>query len=227
MILKIRPGRAKEVRQGFEQSSMFEVDEWEASMTDAPFLDTTIFKGDDNHITHRLSHKPKWKQTSLGVPLALSSIHHPSVHMSWMQGEIRRLARLSSTYEYFEFAKQTFLDRLCSFHMPSRVVETLRDYDPYMQAVMRQCLGCTRLPTTKVQKLVMVLPFHRNLHKAGINKVLAEFMQNRRLQDLLRQVMPNWQHESCMLSWRLSEQHLKDSVRWFALSGGTVGKDGG
>jgi len=214
MVLAPLEGRSRSlIRFDMERSLSFRIEEWEADMWSAPFLDTELFKGPDIHVTRRLSCRPKFKQTSLGVPLSPSSFHHPSVHRAWTRAELRRFARLSSSASEFEKAKQVFLKRLSSFHFSHEILTELNEYDPYFNAMARVSFGTVPKNQPKASRLVLVLPYGTGMLATGVQKVFSDFLNSDVRKEALRAVWPSFSFQSGLVAWKLTAQHLKDKVQ--------------
>jgi hypothetical protein len=189
----------------------FIVHEWHADMHSVDFLDITIFK-----TMNGLGYFPRWKISSLGVPLSTMSAHAPSIHLAWTKAEIHRLASHSSSYNLFVQAKRTFCNRLQKFHYSQSIIEQLRCYDPYLclksriDGRDRQNKGSvTSRP--KSRPLILILPFSRFWHKE-LTKSLRDFVAD---PDGLEALSIGWprcpwlQHDKkAIIAWRNCTGHL-------------------
>ena len=128
IIADVQPGKTRFLREAFCSFPNFEIDKWESSLQEVDMLDISIFKGSDFSWTRRLSYKPHFKKTSLGVPLSVSSCHPRHVHSSWTKAFVDRNSKRSCSREWYLEAKETFLRRLQNFYYPQALVRQLRDF---------------------------------------------------------------------------------------------------
>ena len=96
---------------------------------------------------------PVFKKTALGPPLAATSAHTPSVHLTWPSQVLRSLRGLASREESFVHAKSEFISRFRSFFEPLRTIDRLSvvEYSTVMAPVSRRNARST---------LWLVLPYH-------------------------------------------------------------------
>ena len=143
--------------QWSHSSCSFHVDKWEYSEESVVMLDAVIFKQG-----FFLAHKPHFKESSLGVPLAPDSLHQTNVHLAWMKSEIRRFSALSSDHDLFHQAKDTFMARLHRFLIPNTLTTVLDQYDPflanlYQKSVVRDDIFQVRSTRQRTRCLLVVL----------------------------------------------------------------------
>ena len=131
------------LRSEWSRSDSFVIDEWEISPRSVHFLDVEIFKGPDVAISRRLQWAPRWKPTSLGVPLGENTCHPRSVQ-GWMRAELGRLAKNSSDHHLFVEAKNTFILRLARFRISEGTLAELSSRDPFAHMLVRQALQRSR-----------------------------------------------------------------------------------
>merc|ERR1712226_292402 len=79
------------------------------------YLDITLSKGQHWQNTGFADVEPFTKPTALAVPLGVDACHHPSVHRSWPQAEVHRLARRSVGWMQFHMSTTNFIAGLHRF----------------------------------------------------------------------------------------------------------------
>ena len=188
------------------------MDEWEASTVSTSFLDTELLRLPNST---RLLHKPRWKLSSLGIPLSTNSFHPAHICRSWTMSELQRLASLSSSEAYFNEAKQVFISRLARFNIEHGIIDRLQQHNPYFACICRHAFSTRIDNSTRKRILPLVMPFHTSFFACDFLAVLAEHFGS----------SCPWFHTMDfawaqyqllgrpMLCWRLSATHLVDLAR--------------
>ena len=102
------------------------------------------------------------------VPLDVTSMHAPAVHMSWPQSVTRSLFTKSSTFMGAVDAQQIYIQRFVDFQSPKWLITSLQLIGGHR--------GPTRLPkpASNVKDIWLVVGFH-TAWAESIGRALAEF----------------------------------------------------
>ena len=215
-----RVGWYTELRREWSFSHSFLIDEWELSRSSVSFLDVVIFKDPESPEARAraIQWAPRWKATSLGVPLGEDS-RHPSFVQGWMQAELGRLARISSCHEHFEEAKSIFISRLARYHVSGTTLTKLREADPFLHSLVRKALHVHPSPAApslpppcSPPPLVLPLSFHSAWVKGDANRIFHRYCEDPTRSSMLK---AGWSFPwtSCRIAWRNGSQHLVHRVR--------------
>lgn len=125
----------------------------------------------------RLEIRPKFKDTTLSVPLLWSSAHPRHVHLSWPRARLQYLKQLCSSPSFYPAAKNEFISRLSMSY--TRYQVRLVTAEPVCagaapRASQRRSIGVTWCK----------LPFHPALEDA-IQKAIASFLQDEMFRSIL------------------------------------------
>lgn len=181
------------------RSTLWRLDDWKASMVGVDFLDVSVFKVPG---TNRLHYHTHWKPSSLGVCLSITSAHLPSVHLSWMCGEIRRIARTCSTRPLFLYSRSVFIDRLRKCFIPTGILEYLQKFDPY-----------TKNPTSgrdNQRAIYFALPYHPLF--VGVCRHIQNWASQSHIRELYR-ASYGAEQPPIRVSWKLAERHLVQTLK--------------
>ena len=175
---------------------MWSYDDIEIDDEKVDFLDLLLFRWGA-----RLHYAPYVKPTSTGVPLSTLSVHPGHVHIMWMKSRIGTFARRSSTHKIFVDARSQFIARLQKFNMPGPVIKQLAQYDPYLDAIVRQSLSSTPLAGSpapargvtafnedregRETTFWVPLPFHPLWSRANFGGILREATEAPHMRQLL------------------------------------------
>jgi hypothetical protein len=102
------------------RGKLFEVECERVSFED--ILEVQVTKG-----LNQFEVEPRYKATSLGIPLCPPSAHAFYIHSSWPVGQIRRIRQLSNTDEGFQRDCRTVLKRFDIYQTPSFVMGRMKD----------------------------------------------------------------------------------------------------
>jgi len=152
-------------------------------------LDLHIFFGPKHNSTGLCDYNISSKQTSISIPLAPTSMHHPSVHVAWPASMVLRAHRLSSSKAVASAHVETLMDKWKS----SGIVLP----DPH--ACVRKSPSFLSPAFSQQQSTRLVLPYCVAFYRAQFAKVLATYSTHWQLRNF---IMP-----PVGIAWSLSQRH--------------------
>ena len=158
------------------------------------FLDFNIRWDPQNGI----SYWPYRKATSQHRPLSAASGHTPATHQTWPVGELKRLARRSSSSVFFEKAKEGFIQKMQYFFAHESVISRLQSTNPFT-------FRPQRLP--KEREVWLVLPYHPVICMSGFGKSLGI------LTERWKHVLAELRQPTVRLGWKNHAQCILAHIR--------------
>jgi hypothetical protein len=190
-------------------SNYFKIDSWECSQYASDHLDVELYK---HQGCTQITHRPRFKETSLGVSISPSSNHPPRIHRAWMSSEIKRFARLSSTLEDFICARSIFVHRLSGFHVGQDLLDIISNLNPFLCRLV----GTVRIfkrPKPAGKPLVIQVPYHLLLYHSEVPTVAREFLDQGKL-EVISTFCHKFHDFSLRIAWLNNSSHLYLMARW-------------
>ena len=170
------------------------------------FLDVSFFLDDTFALSRRVCWRLFQKPTGQKVPLSEMSAHSKSVLRHWPISEIQRFKRRCIYRKEFEECAKGFIARLQNFSFSKKLIESVKASIPDKCIMPTQAPDLIRededLEGDCPKKVFWVIPFHPEIQRLGLAKIVREEMKKWSLPSI-----------EVTISWKNYQKNLDAQIR--------------
>ena len=197
------------------RAKYFKIEVEKCSTQKVQMLDLELAFGPHFVRTGKLDFWPFFKDASKTQrPLSQWSKHPSTMHLNWPLRNLERLSQRCSSQEYFNEAKNTFVQRMESFGAMHCVLQKLKSFDPFLLQRQGGQMYRPSVPdeTKSHTTIWLVLPYSFVWKSANLCKLIQEYMDDPASRHLVCSVWGFDPKLSIKIAWKLVQAPLTSLV---------------